>query len=367
MEKIIRNTWQRADGSLFERAPILKHDVHPEGFDVERVRFPGGGRFDAGANAQLISVLAGRGRLELAGESLALEAGVHLYLPPDTGAAITAESGLELVQVAARSPSQARGTQVLLRDEAFLCACSTESQALRWVLTPQYLSRRIFLHHDPALLSRAGNPVSWFRTSMFDVSGLPPNQDGESVFKMSYNSRTEFNVIYEVAGEARVRFARHPYGERQEWDAWSRLDGDTTYHLNEAATDPTTKLSRTLRNKHEVHAAPGSHVTLFCLFDPAPTGVERHRPGEYSDYEPMADVVASEAYAVHQREIARYDRMLDRLSWAKARGRLDEDSEEWALYLAGKKAQLRLEDQLAGALKAEGKGRDRVLSRWMTT
>src|SRR5204863_9462523 len=99
---------------------------------------------------------------------------------------------------------QARGERLLLRDEKFIAACATRSQTLRWTLTPQYLSRRIFLHHAPILLSKSGHPVSWFHTTMFDVAGLPPNQDGEPVFKMSYNSRTEFNVCYDVEGEARV-------------------------------------------------------------------------------------------------------------------------------------------------------------------
>ena len=79
------------------------------------------------------------------------------------------------------------------------------------LLTLQYLSRRIFLHHDPTLLSKSGNPVSLFHTTMFDVDGLPKNEDGEPVFKMSYNSRTEFNVCYDVKGIARVRMAEHPY------------------------------------------------------------------------------------------------------------------------------------------------------------
>ena len=46
------------------------------------------------------------------------------------------------------------------------------------------------------------------------------------------------------------------------------------------------------RNKHEVHIVDG-HVTLFCIFDPAPTGIERHRPGEYSDYEPLSQVLGT--------------------------------------------------------------------------
>src|SRR5262249_18756391 len=137
------------------------------------------------------------------------------------------------------SASQARGRNLLLRDETFLAACAAGSQSLRWVLTPQYLSRRVFLHHDPILLSKSGNPVSWFHTTMFDVIGLPNNDEGEPVFKMSYNSRTEFNVIYDVEGEARVRFARHPYRSAgQVWEPWQPIDGDTTYHLNEAAGGP---------------------------------------------------------------------------------------------------------------------------------
>jgi hypothetical protein len=39
---------------------------------------------------------------------------------------------------------------------------------------------------------------------MFDVAGLPKNEEGDSVFKMSYNSRTEFNVCYDVKGKAKV-------------------------------------------------------------------------------------------------------------------------------------------------------------------
>ena len=46
---------------------------------------------------------------------------------------------------------------------------------------------------------------------MFDVAGLPVNEDREPVFKMSYNSRTEVDVCYDVKGTARVRMAQHPY------------------------------------------------------------------------------------------------------------------------------------------------------------
>lgn len=367
MEKIIRNLWSRGDGAPWEQARILMREVHPEGLDLARVRFVEAGLFAPDPEAgHIISLIRGKAELELAGERLALEAGVHLYLPPGARAAFAAEPGAELVQVSAPA-AQARGRDVVLRDETFLSACAADAHALRWILTPQYLSRRIFLHHDPVLLSRSGDPVSWFRTTMFDVSGLPPNQEGEPVFKMSYNSRTEFNVIYEVSGEARVRFAHHPYdGASQSWSAWHPLDGELTYHLNEAAIDPLSGARRALRNKHEVYAAPGAYATLLCLFDPAPVGIERHRPGEYSDYEPMAEVLSRPEYAVHQREIARFDRMVDRLSWAKATGELGrtEGTAEWDLYQRGREAQIAIEAALSRVLTVEGGGRERVLERW---
>ena len=164
---------------------------------------------------------------------------MHLYIPPGMPLAIEAGKGTELVRVSCPDASRARGTELLVRNEKYLAACAAPSQSLRWILTPQYLSRRVFLHHDRTLLSRSGNPVSWFRTTMFDVGGLPGNEDGEPVFKMSYNSRTEFNVCYDVKGTARVRMALHPYSDSgQTWGPWQRLDGDATYHLNETAGGP---------------------------------------------------------------------------------------------------------------------------------
>jgi hypothetical protein len=263
----------------------------------------------------------------------------------------------------------------VLRDEKFLAACTSDSQSLRWILTPQYLSRRIFLHHDPILLSKSGNPVSWFRTTMFDVAGLPPNEDGESVFKMSYNSRTEFNVCYDVKGTARVRMARHPYREKNQlWGSWLPLDAESTYHLNEAAEGPeeervideTTRTKQSLRNKHEVYILHG-HVTLFCVFDPAPTGVERHRPGEYSDYEPLSQVLQTKQYEAYQRDVARYDEMMDQLSLARAMSELEtlQATPIWRLYLQGQAAQLAIEARLHKTLSAENNGREHVVANWM--
>lgn len=377
MKKLIRNNWRRNSGEAFTRTKILSHEIHPEGLDVDRIRFIEAGSITPESSVgHIISVLRGNGKLHVTGDSrqpLHLEAGVHLYLPPGLGCVLDADLGTELVRVSGASASQARGNRLLLRDETFLAACAYGSQSLRWILTPQYLSRRIFLYNDPILLSKTGNPVSWFRTTMFNVDGLPENEDGEPVFKMSYNSRTEFNVCYDVKGHARVRMAQHPYMEtRQSWGSWLQLDDDSTYHLNEASGSPEEELRideatgarQFLRNKHEVHIA-GGHVTLFCLFDPAPTGVERHRPGEYSDYEPLTQVLGTESYETHRREITGYDEMVNRLSLAKAQGALGthQGTPVWELYMRGRKAQAAIESELAKTLD----GRAQVILPWMQT
>jgi hypothetical protein len=360
--RVIRNRWTGTDG--LARAAILGPEDAPEGVEVERLRAaaPAGVALDP-ARGHVLSALAGAARLEVGGRALSLGVGVHVYLPPGEAAALALEAGAELVHLASR---WARGEAVLVRDEAFVASCATDEQSLRWILTPQYLSRRIFLHHDAALLSRSGHPVSWFHTTMFDVEGLPPNEDGEPVFKMSYDSRTEFNVCHDVRGDARVRMATAPLVDRgQTWGPWLALDGDATYHLDEGPVDPATGAPRPRRNKHEV-LVRGGHVTLHCLFDPAPTGVERHRPGEYSDYEPFEAVALRDEYRLHRARIERFDAMVDRLSLARAEGRLDAErgGPDWALHEAGRAAQEALERRLLGALAAEGRGRDRVVAPW---
>ena len=379
MQKLIKNTWRREEGSPFTRARILNYDTHPEGLDLDRIRFVEAGSLSPRSGVgHIISVLRGSGSLHVSGgdnRTFHLEAGVHLYLPPGMETVLEAERETELLCVSSPSASQARGKRLLLRDETFIAACASGTQSLRWAFTPQYLSRRIFLHHDPVLLSKNGNPVSWFRTTMFDVAGLPKNEDGEPVFKMSYNSRTECNVCYDVKGTARVRMAQHPYKERKQlWGPWFQLDDDSTYHLNEGAGSPeeesfhdTVKGTRQFfRNKHEVHIVDG-HVTLCCMFDPAPTGVENHRAGEYSDYEPLSQVLGTKPYETHQREIAKYDEMVDTLSLAKAAGALSthRGTPHWELYLKGREDQAAVENKIAETMAAEGLGRERVLEPWM--
>jgi hypothetical protein len=379
MQRLIKNGWRYNPGEPFACTQVLEHKVHPEGLNLDRIRF-----FKAGSYApeskvgHIISVIRGSARLLLGKNSkqtLQIGKGVHFYLPPDLKSVLEAESGVELLRISSPSASQTRGRNFLLRNEIFLAACSSGLQSLRWILTPQYLSRRIFLNHDFTLLSKSGNPVSWFHTTMFDVAGLPHNEDGHPVFKMSYNSRTEVNVCYDVQGNARTRMALHPYRQKaQLWEPWLPLDNDSTYHLNEAAGCPSeecyidkeTQTVRTLRNKHEVHIVDG-YVSLFCMFDPAPTGIERHQPGEYSDYEPLSEVLKNPAYDNYMIEISELDKMVDRLSLAEAMGELESlhGTPIWELYLRGKEAQETIEARLAMDLEEEGKGRERVISQWM--
>ena len=332
MGKKIKNEWHCEPGEFFSQAQILRHDIHPEGLDVSRIRFLETGQFTIKPiSGHIISVLHGSGILHTVAQEnqrFYLEKGVHLYFPPGIKAVLQAEPGFEFLQVSSPNETQTSGRKIILRDELFLAACAAGTHSLRWILTPQYLSRRIFLNHDCTLLSKSGNPVSWFHTTMFDVRGLPNNEEGDPVFKMSYNSRTEVNVCYDVKGTARVRMALHPYRDKgQAWEPWLTLDNESTYHLNEAAgcpqeecyIDETTQTAHTFRNKHEVHIFDG-HVSLFCMFDPAPAGMEQHRPGEYSDYEPLSHVVNTEQYKKYMYEIEKYDEMVNQLSMAKAMG-----------------------------------------------
>ena len=193
---------------------------------------------------------------------------------------------------------------------------------------------------------------------------------------MAYATRTEFNVCYDVEGAARVRMAEHPYrSSGQAWGSWLPVDDESTYHVNEARggveeerwVDPATGEARTARNKHEVHIADG-YVTLFCLFDPAPTGFESHRPGEYSDYTLSTTGADTERFEAYLRGLAPFDGMVDRLSRAKALGALDSvvGSPAWLLYEQGRRAQVAHESALLEALDREGAGRGAVVARWIT-
>jgi hypothetical protein len=341
MGSVVRSRWN-ADATCVARVRVLDARRAPEGVDVDRVRFRGRGRHSLDpALGHLLTPVRGEGVLVLDDERLRFAPGLHAFLPRGSRAAIDGQGDLELVHVQSTTVG---GSRPLLRHEAFVAACAVGDRAFRWVLTPQYLSRRIFLHHDDALQSRAGHPLSWFRTTMFDVDGLAPNGDGEPAFKMAYHSRTEFNVCYDVVGEARVRMATHPYAEGG-WGPWQALDADTTYCLDEIADDTaeweaTPNGPALRRNQHEV-VVRGGHVSLLCAFDPAPIGIERHTPGAYSDYEPVDRLEDHEAHRALLAASPELDAMVDTLSWAWARDALDRavGSRAWATFLEGRAAQ----------------------------
>lgn len=372
MGKVIVNEWQEGTASGVAFAQILHHDLHPEGLDFYRVRFAAKGQYVPTTDMGILATVL-RGQLSLQceqAEGLQMVAGSHAYLPPSSGGVFCGEAGAELVLALAPSAKQARGNALLVRDDQFLAACAREGQPLRWILTPQYLSRRVFLHHDKTLCSKTGDPVSWFHTTMFDVDGLPANDSGDPVFKMSYNYRTEPNVCYEVEGQAAVRMAKHPYGKSEQlWGPWQAIDGETTYHLDEPASQSewATRAggARPRRNKHEIRILKG-HVSLMCMHDPSPTGAERHAAGEYSEYGDLSHTLGTAEHKTYLAHIEPLDHMVDTLSTAKAMGDSSVEAlPEWDQYVAGLAAQRKMEAELEKRLLSEGNGREQILRAWM--
>jgi len=377
MDKIITNKWQEIKKGHFH-ASILKREVHPEGLDVSRFSFEQNGEVELNSSdGHIISILSGQVQLKVKSfnNPLKLDSFVHLYIPPKEDAKLKASAGTQFIHIAGPA-EQAKGKRLIVRDEQFLRATADSDRTFRWVLTPQYLSRRVVLYHDKTLVSKSQFPVSWFRTTMFDVNGLPPNDDGLPVFKMQYDNQTEANVCYDVAGDSKVRMALHPYADRgQKWGDWQRVGNDSTYYLNEATnssevewhTNPDNGEKLSSRNKHEVYIPEGGYVTLCCLFDPGPTGNEKHMPGKYSAYQDVKKVIGTEVYQQYLSSLLPFDEMVDKLSLLKAQGLLNGIDKDplWNCYEEGRKNQLRLESQLMQQLQSERRGRDSVVLKWI--
>ncbi len=366
MNAIVVNTWKVDPDSGVAVALILSHDIHPEGHNFSRWRVPACQEVELPSLfGCIVSVIDGSGQLQVGSERYLLSKGGHCFLPAGCTAKFVSENPSSLVTVSAAEAGRCRGRELLIRDEEFLVACASEVGAMRWILTPQYLSRRIFLHHDKTLVSGAGHPLSWFHTTMFDVQGLPVNDQGDSVFKMSYNYRTEPNLCYEVEGKASVRMALHPYGEPQSWGPWQAIDGETTYHLNEsdkfAEWESTDEGQHPLRNKHEVKIDHG-HVSLFCMHNPAPTGAERHSAGEYSEYGDLERTLKSVEYQAYLQAVLPLDKMVDTLSMAKAKGLSVSALPEYSAFLRGLTTQKNLEAELL----ALDPTRAEIIERWIT-
>lgn len=369
--KIIKCRWKTVTPEGFLRyAKIIDRSESVEGIGIRRYEGPSGSRIKLdGDDGHILTVLSGKAILDshLLDQRLTLRAGVHAYIPPGFSARLRLVDQTSGIHASA-SDAYARGNQLLLHDEAFLCVN-------RFVLTPQYLSRRAFLHRDETLVSRSGDPVAWFHTTMLDTNGLPPNDEGLGVFKMSYNHQSEINVIYDLARSARVRFAHHPYSSTntQRWSDWAELSDQTTYYLNESSSgdeietviDPATGQPDFLRNKHEIFIEENGYVSLCCLFDPGPTGMERHLPGEYSAYAPVRDIVNTPEYRRFLEQVAPLDEMLQSLSMAVA---TDPDvslerSNHWDTYQS---ALINAEQREQAMIDSEASGRESILDPWRT-
>jgi hypothetical protein len=376
MGTIINNNWQKIEHGHFH-AKILRRDVHPEGLDVSRYSFEQDREVKLNpSDGHIVSIFSGQVQLKVNSFKDPLELGsfVHLYIPPGEDAVLKSSPGTQFIHIAGPA-EQARGEKLIVRDEQFLRATADKNRTFRWVLTPQYLSRRVVLYHDKTLVSKSQFPVSWFRTTMFDVNGLPPNDDGLPVFKMQYDNQTEANVCFDVAGDSKVRMADHPYTDKdQKWGEWKRIGNDSTYYLDEAThspevewhTHPDTGEKLASRNKHEVYIPEGGYVTLCCLFDPGPTGDEKHLPGKYSAYQDVKKVVGTEIYQKYLSSLNPYDAMVDKLSLLKAQGLLNGTGKDpiWNFYEEGRKNQINLESQLVRHLQNEKHGRDEVVLKW---
>ncbi len=368
-DKIITNQWTDcAYGENVRVSAILTRSSSIEGIEINRFSSESGGKLRlASRNGHIFSLLAGTASLttKLQSRALKITAGAHVYIPPGFEASIEFSTAATAIHAAADSENS-RGEELLIHHEKFL-------RPARFVLTPQYLSRRAFLHRDSTLLSKSGDPIAWFHTTMFDTRGLPENSEGLEVFKMSYDHQSEINVVYDVQGAAKVRFAHHPYtsSKQQTWSEWSLIDNETTYYLNESSNgesierifDSDGGQERCFRNRHEVFIEPAAHVSLCCLFDPGPTGHESHQPGEYSSYGPVSETLQSEQYIQFLKDTSALDNMIRSLSMQSAqddRSPLD-NSPHWPAYEAAMEKAIQTEaDMISGA----GAGRKTIVEPW---
>ena len=367
MAKVFRLDWARSIDGAFDVARVLRHELHSEGLDIARGRCsaPVATALDP-TQGHILTMLHGRGTLVADETRLLVAPGVHVFVPSGFRTSLTLAPGAEWIQVSAPSAS-VRGRRLIVRDEAFLAATPTRDSFLRWVLTPQYLSRRIFLHDDETLLSRAGRPISWFHTTMFDVEGLPPNVEGKPVFRMGYESRTEVNACYDLSGSASVRFFEKAADRgAPAWTSWRPLDRESVYLLDEPLPDrPSGAGSPVTRNRHEV--AVSGHVSLHSLFDPAPIGFEQHTPGEYSDYPVVAAPESDRACQAFRAHLRGYDPVTDALSLEVASGRADalQTTEAWMRYERARENQRLRENEVLNWIAKTGIGRQQTLRPWM--
>jgi len=155
------------------------------------------------------------------------------------------------------------------------------------------------------------------------------------------------------------------------------VDKNTLYYLNETHdgeeiewhNDESTYENLALRNRHEVSIDKGGSATLICLFDPAPTGLEKHLPGEYSSYTPVSKILGTEAYDKFLEDVKPQDEMMDTLSLLEAEGDLNEEAiretKIWNIYQSCLKKKIGDDKELYERLKADRDGREKIIWPWM--
>jgi hypothetical protein len=367
--KVIVNSWEDDRPEKGVRGShIIDSRIGCEGIDVCRYTANSDTEISLPSDAaHIFSLLEGEAILHFSNgaRELSITAGTHLYVPPSQGASFRFLTESSAIHAFAEKDRD-HGENLVVHNERFLAPT-------RFILTPQYLSRRAFLNRDHTLVSKSGDRVAWFHTTMFDTQGLPPNREGLPVFKMSYDHQSEINVVYNVQGQASVRFAKHPYvdAQQQHWSDWRSLDKETTYYLNEGADGPDieripdakTVAGSCLRNRHEVYIAPGGHVSLCCMFDPGPTGLETHQPGEYSSYAPVSETIRTAEYRAFLESVARADEIIRTLSMKQASvtGALDYSSPEWVEFEAQRAKAVRAEQ---ATVRNSGNDRKAIMEPW---
>lgn len=318
MPHIYRPEWEADEAECVQKWSILDATTSCEGLSLARYRWNKSRSIEVANYGCIISVFKGSGFIHLVDSNgqkgqLFLSTFVHAYIPPCNVRFQGVENGTEIACLSAPTTALAQGKELIIRNEEIMANKFSKSGMSRWTKVELYTSRRLFLHHDKTLISKNGHPISWNRTSF--------STDTDILLKLSYNNHTEFNMIYDLDGDVRVRTAMHPY-PREIWSEWHMLDGSCCYYLDETEPMAEQQLdifgrAANLRNKHELHFSKG-HCSLFCMFDPGLAGTETHDTGSFSAYDKFSDIQNSEKYRQFLDDVLKTDAIADTESLRKA-------------------------------------------------
>ena len=302
---------------------IINPENNPHDFQITRILF-NEGSFILPSLGCIIAIIEGSVLVSYKNTDYHLETNTFMFLPASIEGKMISKGIAKVILIAAKNTTQTRGTKIIIRNLSILKANSH-----RWILTSQYLSRRVFLYHDQTLVSRTGYPITITLTTVFSSEGLKENNQGLPVFRMQYDNHFETNVMVEVKGISKVRYAIKPYFDDeslQRWEEWNDLDDMTCYNLYESEQEEERDDNCSLnidekskenvkcrgRNKHEIYA--DEEHTNLCIFDPALTGDEKHQEGLYSSYRKLEESISDESYLQFLSSITPIDNLTDELS-----------------------------------------------------